>query len=117
MKANELRLGNWVKGDLGKPYQFELSDFYDWWEDYNSHEFGDHIHPVPLTEEWLLKFGLGYDNITYWKDEIMIAPNKDGVFNVWYHTLSYGKLYITIQYVHQLQNLYFALTGQELELK
>ncbi len=57
MKANELRLGNWVKGDLGKPYQFELSDFSDWYNDHNSHIFGNHIHPVPLTEEWLLKLG------------------------------------------------------------
>ena len=43
MKANELRIGNWVMGDSERPYQIELSDFSDWYNDHNSHEYGDII--------------------------------------------------------------------------
>ena len=115
MKANELRIGNWVMGDLKKPYQFELSDFSDWYNEHNSHEFGNYIYPIPLTEEWLLKFGFEYDTITYYKNELMLSINK-GYYNVWYHTLTHGRLFIEMKYVHQLQNLYFALTGEELTI-
>jgi len=56
------------------------------------------IEPIPLTEEWLCK--LGFDNnhwATKWILEDMPIPTG-------------------IKYVHQLQNLYFALTGKELTL-
>jgi hypothetical protein len=114
MKAEELRIGNWVKGDIGKPYQFELGDFHDWWADHNSHTFGDHIHPTPLTEEWLLKFGFDKEgNRPKWVDDL--ASYNIGNENIQYVKMDSWKC-IKIRYVHQLQNLYFALTGNELTL-
>jgi hypothetical protein len=119
MEAQELRIGNYVNGDLGKYYKFELSDFYDWWGDHNSHIFGDHIHPIPLTEEWLLKFGFEFiegepigdmsfnDNWTLGKFKINVWGN--GWLFYWD-----DKWDNKLQYVHQLQNLYFTLTGKEL---
>lgn len=75
-----------------------------------------HFKPIPLTEEWLLKFGLkkteyksqiiydsGLQNSTY----IIIDENNSSYF-MW------GAYLTSIKYVHELQNLYFALTGSEL---
>ena len=68
MKANELRIGNWivlVKEDIKQTRDYQL-DAYDI---YKASEFGDITEcllPIPLTEEWLIKFGfekrvIGYD--------------------------------------------------------
>ena len=76
------------------------------------------MEPIPLTPEWLERFGFYcpfvggvYESIT---------RSMDMRFRI--HKVS-GDLFIIgnyessarpIQYVHQLQNLYFALTGEEL---
>jgi hypothetical protein len=74
------------------------------------------IEPIELTEEWLLR--LGFEKI---ETEFFI---DDWFLYISYHEGSCHILMLrddyyfnTIQYVHQLQNLYFALTGQELEVK
>jgi hypothetical protein len=67
--------------------------------------------PIPLTEEWLLKFGFckfkNYNDFS--KGGIIIHGRKRGFV--------LRKSVPDIKYVHQLQNLYFALTGEELEIK
>ncbi len=77
---------------------------------------------IPLTEEWLLKFGFekGYDaNNTI--DTWMIFTLKAHLFDLKCTkpelTFSTGTLHFNPKFVHQLQNLYFALTGEELKLK
>jgi len=113
MKANELRIGNYVEGESGYVYPFELSDFYDWYNDHNSHLYGDSVKPIPITEEWLLKFGFvphppDTDSFYpyYWRKTIRINYKE----NKWY--IAHHAVYI--HYVHELQNLYFALIGEEL---
>lgn len=70
--------------------------------------------PIPLTEEWLVKFG--FDKIEWADNEYYrngyTVKIEEGYTSVWFQTSE-----IEIKYVHQLQNLIFALTGQELELK
>lgn len=75
------------------------------------------FEPIPLTPEWLERFGFEvYGSEPYWKyaDGIngMFKNNRFRLFTFQTH----GD-YVPVDYVHQLQNLYFALTGQELELK
>jgi len=77
------------------------------------------LEPIPLTEDWLLKFGFE----TWHKRDWDIGGVGDGqlltvttyaktpIVRVWNQDI------IHIKYVHQLQNLYFALTGTELEFK
>jgi hypothetical protein len=78
------------------------------------------IEPIPLTEEWLLKCG-GIDKdytiefkckgkkiVFSWFSREVISKNRHG----WN-----SKKYKHIKYVHQLQNLYFALTNEELTMK
>jgi hypothetical protein len=84
----------------------------------------DRVKEIPLTEEWLLKFGYVKFNVNasiYCEYSLVI----DDVLK--YKLLfDYRDLGITmpntykpirLKYVHQLQNLYFALTGNELIFK
>jgi hypothetical protein len=117
MKANELRIGNFVY-DIHRGIVVDV-----------------HLNvlrsiktnktclyqPIPLTEDWLLKFGF----------ELLCRKSPDGYKDT---IFSMQKPYWTLmqldkgwgvqfwqgnklEYVHQLQNLYFALTGEELEMK
>jgi hypothetical protein len=80
--------------------------------------------PIPLTEEWLLKFGfktrvtIGH-SVQYF---IGINPiTRDWLFDIlWledYKYPFYRNGHFEIKHVHQLQNLYFALTNEELTIK
>lgn len=70
--------------------------------------------PVPLTEEWLLEIGFKGDGEIYWKGWLKIRKcfNEDKGFEI----PEYHDKHVSIKYAHQLQNLYFALTGTELIL-
>ena len=117
MKASELRIGNWVAQEK-KYYQLDensLIDILDYWKVYKEVLY----QPIPLTEEWLLKFGFKKDSI-FGVD----IKYKIGYFEVWYfrNTDSYmleniKNMKVFIKYVHQLQNLYFALCNEELVIK
>jgi hypothetical protein len=115
MKANELRIGNYVttQGE----YQFELSDFVDWYNDHNSHIYGDYIKPIPLTEEWLLKLSAKSTELNPAKNGIWIECEIDNQ-GCWV-SISHGTgvVVVRLDFVHQLQNLYYDLTGEELILK
>ena len=117
MKAQELRVGNIVKSQYDKkPIVIRGFDINDLCEGMDSECF----QPMPLTEEWLLKFGTKktIENNFEWKDNslaVYFKPNKKIYFMIaTYMDRAPGK---EIKYVHQLQNLYFALTGEELILK
>ena len=70
--------------------------------------------PIPLTEEWLIKMGFKYDNISYInKDFYNIVKTRRG-FDFGFEYQDYNT---PIDYVHQLQNLYHSLTGSELTIK
>ena len=114
MEAKELRIGNYVQDEDGHIVQMELIYFSVIFKCRLSE---DDIYPIPLTEEWLLKFG--FENID---------TNENGGDNYWY--LSKGDFMLDrsfqslqmntgfdLSHVHQLQNLYFALTGEELTIK
>jgi len=94
-------------------------------------EFQNIFIPIELTEEWLVKFGFEKDknSDTYFIDlleyELKVCLN---VFSGglekdcnWFFSIKTGYrsqlITFTKQYVHQLQNLYSALTGEELEIK
>lgn len=120
MKASELRIGNYV---------FYRNVETDEWtndlpiEDGQEIDGADEYEPIPLTEEWLVKLGFepligrvfysidvpnnGPFWLEYTDDLTQLFYTIDGEYTI-------GK---NIQYVHQLQNLYFALTGDELILK
>lgn len=74
------------------------------------------ITEIPLTEDWLLKLGFELDDDfdDYNFGFMSIKKEND---NFYYNPISeyYDSMKIQISYVHQLQNLYFALTCEELK--
>ena len=81
----------------------------------------DEIYPIPLTEEWLLRFGFKWQVpracLNLGKFSI-ILPYVNPVFpkgRVYFN--SWCILEPPPMHVHQIQNLFYALTGQELEIK
>lgn len=128
MKASELRIGNWI--DIQRltstPHEFiqvtgraigQIAALTD----------GECInwYPVPLTEKWMLKFGFIADypgSSRYRKKplEIDLKPSFGYPVRVYCGQEEWGwghsELDTEMKYVHQLQNLYFALTGEELAI-
>lgn len=133
LEARELRIGNLF---LGKPVshddlpmvtmtvkkieKYQGDDLINgfWWgqSDYCGWNMKD-IKPIPLTEEWLVKFGFEYNGM-WWdssQEYFELDTFKDSyVMGVNSCEYNHG---IEINHVHQLQNLYFALTGKELTIK
>ena len=112
MNAKELRIGNLVYNSIEKEYcEITADDILHLSEGMDCFVF----EPIPLTDEWLIEFGFEKDkdgvlkisNCMYWLDTgfIQIANGYTPLMNA------------KCQYVHQLQNLYFALKQKELNYK
>lgn len=129
MVPNELRIGNWymsVKFNI--PVMCELTDFtqLDHMSDgaYNDPPIKDLFNPIPLTEEWLMKFHSGEEieksgrfpnEITIYDRFLFIYKSE---YKYWYVITAYHKEYLTkIEFVHEYQNFILALTGEELKTK
>jgi hypothetical protein len=121
MKANELRLGNHInyefKKDSGnkKEILVTVQDI-----KYIETQSMFYYTPIPLTREWLL--GLGFEHYSNNEYEIRsegVSFNWDRVYGlVVFLENSIESISLEhIKYVHQLQNLYFLLTDNELKYK
>lgn len=112
MEANELRIGNYVMWQNTLIHIETHNLFNRTLQKINE----DRCNPVPLTEEWLLKFGFISDEITFELNGFMLGQYKDNHF----YYLPTNQINLRhknqIKYVHQLQNLYFALSGKEIIL-
>lgn len=130
MKAQELRIGNWLYDVEDGEYQVEqiCTHRYDStligvvWRKRSCWTAVEETQPIPLTPEWLERFGFEYEEgfaDDYTKEPISLYNNP--FLEGWTVETIFSELIkknmLNIKYVHQLQNLYFALTGQELELK
>ena len=131
---NELRIGNLVnfKDKPRVVYQIRNSgcDFHIADNAFHSYEWGA-IKPIPLTEEWLLKFGFQRHDQGSVSAQFSYGTNPVTqdylIYLKWikdyendYHLNGfpfYQNGYFEIKHIHQLQNLYFALTGEELTIK
>jgi len=115
MKARELRIGNYLLGYDGKVFAWELIDFETVYNDVDVDEI---CKPIPLTEEWLLKFGFkGDDKQDKYYDvnsACYLHMDRGGDVVHLYDEDNDNEL-ADCKHVHQLQNLYFALTGEELK--
>jgi hypothetical protein len=110
---NEVRIGNWVE-ILGNSKRL------DFFTTIQPSSFSVNIEktygPVPLDEDWLQKFGFEriQNAISFKKLEYCIDVREFGLF----HFSRIGLATIAkIKHVHQLQNLFFALTQTELQFK
>jgi hypothetical protein len=76
----------------------------------------NNLKPIPITEEWLLKFG--FIKTEYKSDIIYDSGLQSSTYitidNDYSSYFMWGEYLTSIKYVHELQNLYFALTQREL---
>lgn len=115
MKANELRIGNIVDWPNEGAQTISGGRLY---ELMRNSTLLINTKPIPLTEEWLIRFGArpfqsGFIIDKYPHMEYFLWSNAYNIF-VWQRCEARLR---GIEYVHQLQNLYFALTGEELTIK
>lgn len=103
--ANELRIGNWANNGF-KDYQVSGATIWQLGLEYAT------ALPIPLTEEWLLRFGLAKQNGYPYKYLNGFLKIRNGIFFFKYHDLE-----VELPFVHNFQNLNFALTGEELTIK
>ena len=116
MNANEFRLGNYVTDKLhyggARIIQIthiqEASEFKD---------FFSNIEPIELTDDLILDCGgtfkeYGFSTGNMWKQWNIngYSFNQNGKY------LDFNSCNVTIKYLHQLQNLYFALSEKELNI-
>ena len=123
LTANELRIGNYLnyQGKIIKVEGIHNRTIYHSDRQFDQVGVEKYItfEPIPLTEEWLLKFGFGKS------DEHEYGSNEHDLFG-FYYDYHFNKFYLDtpedniyipfIKYVHQLQNIYFSLTNTELKL-
>lgn len=68
--------------------------------------------PILLNNEWLVKFGFEFADCSV---NGVVNVWRKGKFKIWDNKGKYSYFaQIDIKSVHQLQNLYYALTGEEL---
>jgi hypothetical protein len=117
MNVVELRIGNYIQHIEDKTMSsidmFYGSEIYiDEWG-CGTTELKE-CEPIPLTEEWLLKFGFK----KYGKTELF--KKNSFTLKFWDNKLYWNDYRWSsneLKHVHQLQNLYFAITREELEYK
>ena len=155
MKETELRIGNWVKlKDVHTTNEWQVEGLGNLQQVAGQLWSIEELEPIPLTEEWLERFGFekktffqysyefphvnGREMKAWVYDRIWCITIEDyglGFFgrrisrtkkpNHWIFEereglRSIGKeiskgVFESVIYVHNLQNLYFALTGEELQ--
>lgn len=115
MKANEIRSGNIVECFGVREIEYLVKEGVHF-KDGNGASFYS-LKPIPLTEEWLVKFGFEkLEDVGFKHDNVdFVLYGSEGEYS--FCTNEGWDINDRIKYVHQLQNLFFALTGEELILE
>jgi len=132
MKVNEIRIGNWVYL-ISKNKWYQIESGHDIDEGIDSNDF----EPILITEDWLLRFGFEKTELNggiikqyahdctpprYRNNYGLIfrfGEMRDEPYKMyWYATdpINSSMHSFPCKFIHQLQNLYFALTGNELTI-
>jgi hypothetical protein len=140
INANEIRIGNWLRHkaewsyrqppDFALSYDFPFNEFDFQWNEDDWHALGectlslDNVEPIPLTYEWLERSGfkrfmgsfailgpmVGYIH----REGDNSIGGYFGTSDEFQWRLNDVCILARFKYVHQLQNLYFVSTGEEL---
>ena len=130
METNELRIGNYLfddeTNDIMIVSRIETEEYTEWnsgnefniiclKNGFNKTYFEGNFRPIPLTEDILLKCGFKKELDAFYR------KNKSQMIEVCFHDngiliTNQSVCLSSIKYLHQLQNLYFALTNQELTI-
>lgn len=129
MNPEELRIGNWIEGQksgVWNPFQLTVSTIKqlvdkEWLRDNRIPDINQYLRSITLTEEWFEKFGFKsfkIKGVTY----SFSINTRTGYFEIDYNQnelcfYGYKSRRIVLKYVHTLQNLFYALTEEELKAK
>ena len=113
MNAQELRIGNFITSKTWKLPFFDVEPDDIWKVNDNP----THYEPIPITEEWLLKFGFEKCENEFWYEKSIFSLNLFGTISIQGRKLSEATFNTEIKHVHQLQNLFYCLCGEELTIK
>lgn len=118
IQVNELRIGNYINYEQTTHVIAELhSDkVLHFWEQCTSDRYFSEyqsIKGIKLSKQWLLKLGFELD-----EEGTAFFHQRTGFPLTKQFTMYAGSYieWVKIDYVHQLQNLHFALKGKELQL-
>ena len=111
MNAQELMRGNYVLIDGVEEQVYSNLLDYDEGADYINDRHIKLVEPIPITEDWMLKFGFEKTAIDEYKFMGIYFNSTSGFIE---GTFEIFNLSNPVKFVHHLQNLMHALTGKQL---
>ena len=121
IQPHELMIGNYVWNPYNEPTNVDMSILTYLYKCKRDQQKNVMYFPIPLNKEWLIKLGFEYRELTHdfyikrgQQKEILIIKNIT-VFLC--ESNSMPKFICNLEYVHELQNLYLSLTGEQLTIK
>lgn len=125
MKSSDLRIGNWYieNGEYKSIFSIDKDSINGSFYGDDSATYLDSVKPIPLTPEILEKAGFENKSRTtdyYFEGKyraIIIGGTMKTLFPSIHGECGLEPYGEEIKYLHQLQNLYFALTGEEIEIE
>lgn len=117
LKITELRIGNLVHHNLFGDDSISSiqNSFHVTIANYSAYTPIDALRGIPITEEWLIKFGFANVKHRWFKQNLEISHLTNGKFIVPKNDMLLNIL--EIKFIHQLQNLCFMIMGEELTAK
>ena len=126
MKAKELRIGNLIQfGNICEVVTIHAGGSIKVRHPYFGGKADDtgvtKVFPICITEEFLSRTGWVWNDqikhyVIHWGKNGTHLIKKSTGYDGYELQLAEGR-YRVFKYLHELQNLYFALTGEELKLK
>ena len=138
IQATELRIGNFIGMNLEEyPNNFftalEIGETMKVYEGLitlkgaaikrveTSFMYVDDFEPIPLNEDWLVKLGFTKERNSIDSADLFIKKDIVFVLTGEHYTVSWNSVTINlipakVKFVHELQNLFYCLTGTELTL-
>ena len=131
---NEVRIGNFLMFDFpnGSKVQYKIERINNNFDGFKiiatiNDIQAEKVHGIPLTNEWFAKFGFERINKQFQHNWILKPERTGGYYSIqfaedkfWLSNSEYDAwCYVIkdIEYVHQLQNLYYVLAGEDLTIR
>ena len=118
IEAKELRIGNYVSYN-DRTMEVHSFTTFNIVLSYGTafHTEIKNISPIPITKDWLIKFGLEL-NVWFEDGSFMVTKDGDWGFELHVQNADWTKTiaFAYFLYVHDFQNLIYALTKTELEI-
>ncbi|HLK30433.1 MAG TPA: hypothetical protein VKT28_17755 [Puia sp.] len=131
---NDIRIGNFLIFDFpnGSKVQHRSEHIHKKFDGYRTvitiNDINiDKVHGIPLANEWLVKFGFEKIDKQFQHNWVITKPKTGEHYSIQF---SEDKFWLSnsefdawcyvirdVEYVHQLQNLYYDLAGEELTVK